>query len=383
MSITKHAGPLILSLYVFLSFTDAVAEESKNTTLVTLGQLLFFDQNLSKNGNQSCSSCHNPSRAFIDTRANATNAAVSAGDDETSLGTRNTPSISYASLTPAFSVDKEGYIGGLFLDGRAKTLPQQALDPFVNPLEMALPSHTALANKVRSNPSYKTLLETLSDNKQTGAEKQILTTIGEALAAFQRSEHFNTFDSKYDRFLAGKAELSDLEERGRSLFFSQLANCSQCHMLNTATVKANETFSNYRYHNIGVPPNEQAARLATDQRALPDLGLFNNPAVNSALARGKFKVPSLRNVAVTGPYMHNGVFRKLETAVHFYNQFIVQNPETKTNPETGKPWLAPEVEENVSTDILRQGQPMDKQRIAAIVAFLKTLTDKRYEALLE
>ena len=99
--------------------------------------------------------------------------------------------------------------------------------------------------------------------------------------------------------------------------------------------------------------------------------------------KGKFKVPSLRNVAVTAPYMHNGVFKKLETAVHYYNQFIVNNRSTRTNPETGRAWAAPEVNENLSRELLRQGQPMDQQRLDAIVAFLKTLTDKRYEALLQ
>ena len=84
-------------------------------------------------------------------------------------------------------------------------------------------------------------------------------------------------------------------------------------------MNGNETFTNYRYHNIGIPSNEQVAAITATPRALPDAGLFNNPIVDEQTARGKFKVPSLRNVAVTAPYMHNGVFRDLQTTVHYYN----------------------------------------------------------------
>ena len=378
----KHVTRFLATLLLSLQVPATPLGEPQRSALHTLGELVFFDTSLSKTGNQSCATCHDPATAFIDSRSNRSKGAVSLGDDNASLGARNTPSISYAALTPEFAIDREGYLGGLFLDGRAKTLSSQALEPFVNPLEMALPSHEALVAKIIARPVYKTLLETI-DSRNATSSKHVLSTVANALAAFQRGPVFSTFDAKYDRFLAGEAELNALEERGRSLFFSQLANCSQCHMLNTATVKANETFTNYRYHNIGVPANDVVNRLANDKDSLPDMGLYNNPAVKTEDARGKFKVPSLRNVAVTAPYMHNGVFQKLETAVHFYNQFIVTNPDTKTNPETGKPWQAPEVDINISIDILKQGQPMDKQRIAAIVAFLKTLTDKRYEALLE
>ena len=395
MSPLKYALCLILTVTVNEpSFADArgtVADSTIGTTndvatgstSAMLGELIFFDRSLSKTGNQACATCHDPANAFIDPRMNDTEGAVSLGDDKTSLGSRNTPSISYAALTPDFAIDQDGYVGGFFLDGRSATLAEQALEPFINPLEMALPSHADLVNKITSKPVYRTLLTTIVGDTSANREARILATVGQALAAFQQTKTFTTFDSKYDRFLAGEVELSALEERGRSLFFSQLANCSQCHMLNTASVKANETFTNYRYHNIGVPRNEQVDKLSADRTALPDLGLYNNPNVSSDSERGKFKVPSLRNVAVTAPYMHNGVFKKLATAVHYYNQFIVRNPDTKTNPETGEPWRAPEVRDNVSTEILSQGQPMDKQRIAAIVAFLKTLTDKRYEALLE
>ena len=98
---------------------------------------------------------------------------------------------------------------------------------------------------------------------------------------------------------------------------------------------------------------------------------------------GKFRVPSLRNVAVTGPYMHNGIFRELRTAILFYNRFTLSNPQSQTNPETGEPWGEPEVRETVDLELLREGQPMAGNHIDALVAFLAALTDQRYESLLD
>jgi cytochrome c peroxidase len=173
------------------------------------------------------------------------------------------------------------------------------------------------------------------------------------------------------------------EELGRVLFFSQLINCSSCHLLDTREFSEGEVFSNHRYHNIGVPTNKQV-RLANgidvDHR---DLGLLENPAVDDPAMAGKFRVPSLRNVAVTGPYMHNGVFRDLRTAILFYNRFTLSDPQSQTNPETGEPWGEPEVAETVDLELLREGQPMAGNHVAALVAFLTALTDRRYEALLD
>ena len=111
-----------------------------------------------------------------------------------------------------------------------------------------------------------------------------------------------------------------------------------------------------------------------------DEGLFDNPLVNEEAQRGKFKVPSLRNVAVTGPYMHNGVFKDLRTVILFYDHY--NNPMRKLNPETGLPWQAPEVPENIDLESLEIGPPLDNRRVDALEAFLKTLTDQRYEYLL-
>lgn len=373
----------LVMIYILVINSLGVVIAADATKLETLGQLLFFDQTLSLTGKQSCASCHDPLRGFIDTRDTLAAGAVSVGDDLRSFGFRNTPSINYAALTPTFTKDANGYRGGLFLDGRAISLEDQALAPFLNPIEMALPDAETLVAKIAANKTYLELIAQTVDLPSTMDSKMIIDAVKSALAAFQRSKFFSTFDSKYDRYLAGAVSLSEQEERGRSLFFSQLANCSSCHLLNTANVAQQEPFTDYRYHNIGVPSNPNIAALTVMPGKLPDQGLLDNPTVTESTERGKFKVPSLRNVAVTSPYMHNGVFKELKTAVHFYNHFIVNNPTTRTNPETGDPWGPAETAENVSIDLLSQGQPMNEQRVDAIVAFLKTLTDKRYEALLE
>ncbi|HCK19878.1 MAG TPA: methylamine utilization protein MauG, partial [Thalassospira sp.] len=162
----------------------------------------------------------------------------------------------------------------------------------------------------------------------------------------------------------------------------QFTNCNTCHMLKTSPTAEGETFTNYEFHNIGVPRNV-ATRDATDKDVgFTDNGLLDNAAIEDPAYRGKYKTPSLRNVAVTGPYMHNGVFADLETVVRFYNKYNSKAEVNQTNPETGKPWGEPEVADTISIKELEQGDALDDKRIDAIVAFLKTLTDARYESLL-
>ncbi len=192
------------------------------------------------------------------------------------------------------------------------------------------------------------------------------------------------FDSRYDRYLKGEEKLTDEEELGRTLFFSnQFTNCSLCHKLNQLGGAANETFSNYQYHNIGTPANAAVRAINGSKPGHIDHGLKQNPLAAKPANDGKFKVPTLRNVAVTGPYMHNGVFKDLKTVVLFYDKYNNLSPKRQINPETGKPWEKPEVAANMSMKELKTGPGLDDKRINALVAFLKTLTDKRYEALVK
>jgi cytochrome c peroxidase len=178
-------------------------------------------------------------------------------------------------------------------------------------------------------------------------------------------------------------KLTKDEDEGRTLFFSSLTNCSSCHLQDTSISSRRETFTSYRYFNIGIPANQAVRKVNGQPAGHIDRGLRDNPAVNDDAQSGKFRVPSLRNVAVTAPYMHNGVFRDLHTAIFFYNQHLVKNAQNAINPETGQAWGPPEVPATVDRDKLSLGQPLGEDRIALIIAFLKTLTDQRFEPLLK
>lgn len=348
-------------------------------SLETLGEALFFDANLSKNRTMSCSTCHSPDAGFVDPReVDPVGRAVALGDDGHSLGTRNVPTAGYAALTPPFHLTKDGkWEGGQFLDGRASTLEDQAGGPPVNPVEMGMPDHASVVDRLRENPDYVAALKALVGEDVFDDPEAAYRGMTQAIAAYERTPEFAPFDSKYDRYLRGDYQMTPEEDLGRLLFFSQqFTNCNLCHQLKRSAVDPEETFSNYQYHNIGVPANPAV-------KGGPDQGLLDNPEVTDPAEAGKFKVPTLRNVAVTGPYMHNGVFKDLRTVVLFYNKYNSKAAARQINPETGQPFAAPEVDGTLSMTELTTGPALDDKRIDALVAFLKTLTDKRYEDLLE
>jgi len=358
---------------------DAMATD----TLADLGQALFFDTNLSANRTQACVTCHNPAKAFTDSRDGGVGGAVSLGDDGKSLGDRNTPTITYATLIPQFGLDDTGEIaGGAFYDGRAENLVDQAGQPFTNPIEMALPDNAAVVERVRENPAHVAGLQKHFGESIFDDTDAAFGAITESIVAFEQTTQFAPFDSRYDRYLRGQIQLTAEEEVGRMLFFSQLINCHSCHLIETGEFHQQESFSSHRYHNIGVPVNSEVRRKNGLGSNHVDLGLLANPNIDDLAHAGKFKVPTLRNIAVTGPYMHNGVFKELETVILFYNKFTLANLESQTNPETGEPWGDAEVPGTIDRELLEQGQPISPMQASALAAFLRALTDQRYEALL-
>jgi len=381
-------------LALAIAMLPGLAGAADLSTPEKLGEALFFDTSLSKNRTQSCATCHSPDRAFTDPRETpAAGGAVSLGDNGTSLGDRNAPTAAYAGFSPPFGRSpKPGlYHGGQFLDGRETDLAGQAGGPPLNPLEMGMPDAASVVARLKENPDYVKAFETLYgkgilDNPKAGY-KAGYRAMTQAIAAFEKTDVFAPFDSRYDRYLRGEEKLTDQEELGRLLFFSkQFTNCSQCHQLGTRPGEPRETFSSYEYHNIGVPKNDAARAAAGFKPESHDIGLANNPAFkgkkSAAAQEGRFKTPTLRNVAVTGPYMHNGVFRDLRTVILFYNTYNTRNPDRHINPETGKTFEKPEVAKNISITELEMGPALDDRRIDALVAFLKTLTDRKYEHLL-
>ena len=359
----------------------AAQSETVPETLEALGERLFFDVNLSANRTQSCSTCHDPDHAFADPRGMA-----SLGDDGVSLGARNAPTATYAALTPEFHRDKDGiWRGGQFHDGRASTLEDQAGGPPLNPIEMGMADEAAVVARLEEDPVYVGAFTALYGPEVFDDPATAYLAMTGAIAAFERTPVFASFDSKYDRFLRGEAELTNEEELGRLLFFSQqFTNCNQCHQLSTSAIDPRETFTDYSYHNIGVPNNPALRELNGSAPDFLDHGLTDNPAAADDPSQiGRFKTPTLRNVAVTAPYMHNGVFQDLRTVILFYNSYNTRNEARKINPETGEPFGPPPVPETLSLAELTDGPALEDKRIDALVAFLKTLTDERYEPLLE
>ena len=359
------------NVLILLLFTPLLTAANPPPSSLALGTALYFDTNLSLHRNISCADCHAPGVAFVDPRSNNTGRAVSSGTVPAQLGRRHTPTLSYIGINPGFGPRADRVLrGGFFYDGRATTLAEQAQGPLFSPLEMGI-SKSLLKTRLAENENYLSLIRALL-GPEPWTQDALVALVSDSLAVFQRSAMFQPFDSKFDRYLRGESKLTPLEEQGRVLFFSTLVNCNSCHMLERGR---EETFSDYTFHNIGVPTNPLLSHLQQ-----PDLGLGEHPNVTDAAQRGKFKVPTLRNVAVTAPYMHNGVFKELRTVMAFYNKFILVDP---INPETGQPWRPPEVPQNISHDLLRQGQPLNPERMDAIIAFLRTLTDARYEHLLD
>ena len=384
----RQVHTIVGSLLLLLGLSAvSFAGDTLYPTPEKLGEALFHDPNLSRNRTQSCATCHMPDRAFSDRNDVHKGNAVSLGDDGKSFGDRNAPSATYAALSPPFQKDDDGaWLGGQFWDGRAKNLEEQAGGPPLNPIEMGMADDKAIAARVSENEDYVKAFEAFYGKDVLKDPAKTFAAATAAIASFERRPEFSPFDSRYDRYLRGEVQLTEEEELGRTLFFSkQFTNCNLCH-----EVKARDgriegaTFTGYKYFNIGVPANPDARKLNGSKADFIDPGLATNPHVNGdPKERGKFKTPSLRNVAVTAPYMHNGVFNDLRTVILFYNKYNSKKKSRQINPETGQRWAAPEVADNIDMEKLQSGPALDDKRVDALVAFLKTLTDKRYEPLLD
>lgn len=363
-----------------------------------LGKLLYFDKYLSKNKNQSCASCHFPAPGFVDPEnvAHPATKVVSLGSDRSLNGGRNAPSVAYAAFSPSFYFDEtEGlYIGGQFWDGRATTLTEQAKGPFLNPVEMAMESEAAVlkAMVTGKNPNSTRYIElfkkvygvdlTRLNFNDRAKVKAAYEKMAEAIAAFENIDFFLPFTSKYDYYLAGRGNLTAQEARGLALFNGK-AQCNLCHPADLMTGEAGNLtpplFTDYSYDNLGIPKSTNP--LIRDNPV--DYGLGGRPDIAavdedealtvaagypvSAGEAGKFKVMTLRNIAVTPPYGHNGFFATLGEIVHFYN---------KRNQMQSMPGMnmQPEVAQNVNMDELGDlGLTMMEER--DLVAFLKILTD--------
>ena len=314
-----------------------------------LGKKIFFDTNLSNPLGQSCGSCHSQQFAFTD----STHESFSAGALNSLHGNRNTPTIAYSIFSPHLYFDsvEETYIGGLFWDGRANTLAQQAEGPLLNHLEMNNKNTLTIVEKIEK-AEYKELFRFVFGKNIFDSPEKAFHSVLEAIEEYEESKEVNPFTSKYDYYLAGKVQLTEQELRGLKLFNdSKKGNCAACHPSTPDEITGAVLFTDFTYDNIGVP------KMNNDSIDY-GLGLI----VNAKSENGKFRVPTLRNVALTAPYFHNGSINTLEDAVRFYNE--------RDSGKFGKP----ECSENLNTEELGNLK-LNEEEINDIVAFLNTLTD--------
>lgn len=353
-----------------------------------LGLRLFFDKRLSEPAGLSCASCHDPAKAFSGN--NGSTLGVALGSLPGAFGTRDTPTAMYLASAPRFgTIEKEGKaipIGGLFWDGRAETLEEQAKGPFFNPLEMNNRDTPALIAKVASAP-YAAAFRRVWGNAIFDSPEAALDAVASSIAAFERSRVFQPFTSKFDQVKRGLAKFTEQEQRGLSLFtIRQKGNCASCHIVNeTSRDPARSLFTDFSYHALGVPRSPRIPRNAADASFF-DLGLCERtPLSGKAQLKdenhcGLFKTPTLRNIALTAPYMHNGVFDSLRDVVAFY--VTRDTAPDKWYPE-GKKFndLPSIVHSNVDVETppyqRRPGQraQLSESEIDDVVAFLHTLTD--------
>lgn len=317
-----------------------------------LGKKLYFDEKLSNPDGQSCASCHWPDAGFADPDQLL---PVSEGVIPGRFGGRNSPSASYAVFTPTFTL-KGGVRGGQFWDGRAADLVEQAKGPFLNPVEMNNASKAEVINEVIAS-SYAGEFEAVYGVGSLSNVDQAYDNVADAIAAFEASSEVNPFSSKYDAVQAGLASFTAEEERGFNLF-SGKAKCAHCH--GTGGGKRPDVFSDFSYHNIGLPRNTEYP-FSLIENPQPDLGL--GAVLENAKYNGQFKTSHLRNIEKTAPYMHNGILKTLKEVVHFYN--------TRDVPGV---WPEPEVPENLDGKFIGDLGLTDEEE-DAIVSFMKTLTD--------
>jgi cytochrome c peroxidase len=397
----KRLVPFLFVLFVFIAFgivaSQAKAKDSELTPMEQLGKNLFFDK-ISSPDSMSCADCHAPEVGFTGPIGGINqHGAVYRGAVPQRFGNRKPPSAAYATLSPVFYYDEdEGlFIGGNFWDGRAtgevlgNPAADQALGPFLNPVEQNNASKMAVLEQVASS-KYTGLWELVwgepvrYDN-ETEIEKNY-DRIGLAIAAYENSSEVNQFSSKYDYYLLGEVELTDQEAWGLELFEGK-GFCSACHPSEVGPGGEPPLFTDFTFDNLGVPKNPDNPFYSMDTVYLsdgtpinpvgaawidPGLGgfLMTRPEWEDLAAEnwGKHKVPTLRNVDKRNgsnfpkAFMHNGVFKSLKEVVHFYNTRDVEM------------WPLPEVGVNINTDELGDLGLTDAEE-DAIVAFMKTLSD--------
>jgi cytochrome c peroxidase len=294
------------------------ADNPQTPEKIALGERLFMEKRFSGDGTVACANCHDPEKAFAD----GLPVAVGIRNQK---GTRHAPTV----INAAYYEDQ-------FWDGRRPSLEEQAKDPFLNPVEHGLTSHDQIVEVVRGDPSYVAAFEEVF-----GVQAADITIdhVVQAIAAFERT--VVSGDSPFDRYLYGgdQTAMNEAAIRGLETYRTK-ARCQDCHKIDQTFA----TFTDNDFHNLGVGFKRiqdkfmpLAAKLRKDRKPMEEIdgAILSDPEL-SELGRfvvtlrpsdiGRFKTPTLRNIAVTAPYMHDGSQKTLEEVIDFYNQGGEKNP---------------------------------------------------------
>jgi cytochrome c peroxidase len=349
---------------------------------VAVGDRLFHDPRLSAAGNLACATCHVQARGHADAEGSFLPLGGPLVDQP---GLRSSPSLDYLDDNRAFNFDNQGRpVGGFTWDGRTDNRAAQALGPLLAANEMAHANQAAVATRVRSL-GYFNELQFAFSLPAAATDAQVLQALQGALQAYQAGDaDYHLFTSKFDAVQDGRASFTAQEARGLALFNNpQQGNCTSCHSSTPAAGQTRALFTNFGYFALGVPRNRSAA---TADPAFFDMGLcgpVRTDLSNRTDLCGKFKVPTLRNVALTAPYFHNAAVATLEEAVAFYATRdidparwypVVNGVADKFND------LPVAYRGNVNQQPpfgLQPGQPprLSAQDVQDLAAFLRTLTD--------
>ncbi|MDN4999665.1 cytochrome-c peroxidase [Bradyrhizobium sp. GCM10027634] len=430
------AGLLALAGAVFAAdaqgFADANAGANPNpvrlmrppaaplSAMALLGREIFYDASLSSSGSLSCASCHSPDHGYGPPNDGP---VMLGGASLTRQGARAVPSLTYLERQPNFSIgpdkaDDDNVMdlaqmaalgreaarttktaggtgasanivpqGGLFWDGRADTLQDQALFPLLDPNEMDGGSAEIVAGKLRRAPYASRFVELFG----VGVMRNQRLLIAEAMFAVARYQveepSFHPYSSKYDYWLEGKARLSESELRGLQLFNDPgKANCAGCHTSAPSRDGLPPLFTDHQYEALGAPRN--AALAGNKDPSYFDLGVCGpqrTDAVEQTQYCGMFLTPTLRNTATRHAFFHNGVFKTLEEVLDFYNFRDIHPDKVFPRTADGTVRKYDDLPETYHANVDIADPPFDRrlgdkpamtaQDEADIIAFLKTLTD--------
>lgn len=348
----------------------------------SLGRRLFFDASLSASGRLSCASCHDPRHAHAPANALAVQLGGPALDRP---GLRAVPSLRYLERNRPLLLGRDGSAsGGYNWDGRAPTLAAQAAGPLLAPNEMANASPAAVVARLRRAP-YAAQFRRVFGASILRRPRAAFARLTYALQQYQlESRDFHPYDSKFDHVLAGRARLTPAEARGRRLFEDKRkGNCAACHSSAAGADGRPPLFTDFTYDSAGAPRNGAIAANAADRYF--DLGLCGGGPGRQAGLCGKFRVPTLRNVATRRVFFHNGVFASLREVLEFYARRDTEPQRWYRPGAGGAPQLFDDLPPEMRANVNRSEVPYDRRpgmapaldaaEIADLLRFLATLND--------